>query len=282
MLDFQGAVEDHDMGTTHIVRGKDLRASTKRQKYVYDYLDWEYPRIRYWGNIQVSGIDAPMSTSSMEEMIESGELDGWDDVRCGTIRALKRRGFQPEAIREFYREMGVTENDASASIESLEKANTRVIDEDADRVFYVENPVELEISGFSTEKVEADPPVHPEHPERGTRNHTLEAENGNVTVLIDEDDFNDGFFRLKGLCNIHVQDGEAEFRPGDHKDALEKDADFIHWVPPGSKKRKLLMPDGSEVEGRLEPVSVDDGEIVQFERVGFARKEGDHFVFTHE
>ncbi|PSH01718.1 MAG: glutamate--tRNA ligase, partial [Nanohaloarchaea archaeon SW_10_44_10] len=132
MLDFQGAIEDHEMGTTHIVRGKDLRASTKRQKYIYDYFDWEYPDVRYWGDVQISGFNAPVSGSSLKEMIKEGELEDWDDPRAPTLRALRKRGFQPEAIQSFFIDMGVSESNVEASIKTLESENTDIIDEKAD------------------------------------------------------------------------------------------------------------------------------------------------------
>lgn len=270
LLDFQGAIEDQVMGTTHIVRGKDLRASTKRQKFIYDYLGWEYPDIMYWGNVQISGFDAPVSGSTISKMIDEGELEGWDDPRAPTLRALKRRGFQPEALQEFFIEMGVTENDIEASIEGLEKANTRVIDEDADRYFFVAHPEKLRISG-APEDIEADMQVHPEHPERGTRSPELEIEDGELEVFIDEDDFEDGFYRLKGLCNIEITGDKAVYREGDHKDALENDADFIHWVPKYAETAEVKMPDGRDLEGRIEPHSIQEDEIVQFERFGFVR-----------
>lgn len=281
MLDFQGAIEDHVMGTTHIVRGKDLRASTKRQKFIYDYFDWEYPHIQYWGTVEVTGFEAPMSTSTIAEMVQNGELDGWDDPRCGTLRALKRRGFQPEAIRDFFIEMGVTENDIEASIDGLEKANTRVIDEESDRAFFVKNPVELEISGVP-ENLKAEVPVHPDFQGRGERVHNLEIEDERVKIMVEEDDLVDGFFRLKGLCNIEIEDGEAEFRPGDHKKALENDADFIHWVPKEADRATVRMPSGRDIEGLVEPVEIEVDEVVQFERFGFARKDSeDIFFYTH-
>ena len=43
LLDFESAVEDHLLGTTHIIRGKDLTDSGSRQRYLYSYLGWEYP-----------------------------------------------------------------------------------------------------------------------------------------------------------------------------------------------------------------------------------------------
>ena len=281
LLDFQGAIEDKLMGTTHIVRGKDLRASTKRQKFVYEYFDWEYPDIRYWGNVRISGFDAPVSSSTLGKMVNKGELDGWDDPRAPTIRALKRRGFRPEAIRNFFREMGVTENDVEASIEGLEKENTRLIDEESDRAFLVRDPVRLEIEEVP-EDLKAEIPVHPDFPERGHREYDLDVENGKVEIFVEKKDLEDGFIRLKGLCNIKVEDGSAEYRPGDHKDALENDAEFIHWVPEQSKEVTVRMPDGVDFEGLVEPKNIEVDEVVQFERFGFARKDSQTvFYFTH-
>jgi glutamyl-tRNA synthetase, archaeal and eukaryotic family len=284
LLDFQGAIEDHIMGTTHIVRGKELRASTKRQKFIYRYLDWEYPNIMYWGKVQISGFDAPVSGSTIKKMIQDEELEGWDDPRAPTIRALKKRGFQPEALQEFFIDMGVTENDVEASVKSLEKENTRVIDEDADRYFFVADPVKLEVSGVP-EDLEADMQVHPEHPERGTRNPRLEIEDNELQVYIDEEDMEDGFYRLKGVCNIKISDGSAEYVPGDHKDALERDAEFIHWTPAYSDTATVRMPDGKNLEGPIEPNQIENGEVVQFERFGFVRcdsKENSLFYYAHQ
>lgn len=282
MLDFQGALEDHEMGTTHIFRGKDLRASKERQKYIYNYFDWEYPEVRHWGNVQISGFDAPVSGSELSNMIESGELDGWDDPRAPTLRALKKRGFQPEAIKDFFVEMGVTENDVDASIESLEKENTRVIDEDADRYFFVAKPEKLKIRG-APEDLKAEMEVHPEHPQRGVRSPQLEIEDGELEIFIDASDYRDGFYRLKGLCNIEIEDGEAEFREGDHKDALENDADFIHWTLEYAENAEVHMPDGETIVGRIEPNEVEDGEVIQFERFGFVRCESEGvYYFAHQ
>ena len=284
LLDFQGAIEDHVMATTHIVRGKDLRASTKRQKYIYEYFNWKYPEVMYWGTVQISGFDAPVSGSTISKLIDEGKLDGWDDPRAPTLRALKRRGFQPEALQDFFIDMGVTENDIEASVESLEKANTRVIDNDADRYFFVAQPEKLRITGLP-EDLEADMQVHPEHPERGTRSPELEIEKGELEIFIDQEDLEDGFYRLKGLCNIEISGGTAEYREGDHKIALEKDADFIHWTPIYSDTAKVNMPTGKTIEGRIEPNSIEEDEIVQFERFGFVRCDEKHeevFYYAHQ
>lgn len=281
MLDFQGAIEDQEMGTTHIVRGKDLRASTKRQKYIYEYLDWEYPYIQYWGTVEVSGFTAPMSTSSIAEMVENGELDGWDDPRCGTLRALKRRGFQPEAIQEFFIEMGVTENNIEASIESLEKENTRVIDEDADRYFFVDKPVEVTVKD-APQDIKAKIPVHPDV-DRGYRSPEVDVEDGSFKVHVNREDIEDDKVRLKGLCTIRFEDDEAYYVDEDHKEALEQDLDFVQWTPHDAGTVTVWMPDGRKVEGRIEPNDIETEEIVQFERFGFVRKEDNgRFIYGHQ
>ncbi len=281
MLDFAGAMEDQFMGTTHIVRGKELRASTKRQKYIYDYFGWEYPEVKYWGNVQISGFNAPVSGSTLGNMIEEGELDGWDDPRAPTLQALRKRGFQPEAIQNFFIEMGFSENDVEASVDTLETANRDVLEEEADRYFYVKEPVELEIEGVP-EDIEPEMPLHPDYPERGNRTPELGREDGTVTVCIEEEDMQEGFLRLKGLCNIEIENGEAEYVEGDHKVALEKDADIVHWVPESSEEATVVMPDAEENEGLLEPSSIEEDEVVQFERFGFVRKEGEErFFYAH-
>lgn len=271
MLDLAGALEDHFMGTTHIVRGKDLRASTKRQKYIYDYFGWEYPDIRYWGDVQISGFEAPVSGSTLGELIEDGDLSGWDDPQAPTLRALKKRGFQSESIRNFFVDMGVSENDVEASVETLESFNRDIIDENANRYFFVKDPVEITVSGVPTD-IEPEMPLHPDFPEKGDRSPELFRQKDKVKLLVEKEDAKEGFLRLKGLCNIRITgDGEAEYVEGDHTVAMEKDADIVHWSSTGSDDATVVMPDGSEIAGKLEKADISEDEVVQFERFGFVR-----------
>jgi len=281
MLDFQGAIEDHEMGTTHIFRGKELRASADRQKYIYNYFDWEYPHVNHWGDVQISGFNAPVSSSTLSEMIKDGELKGWDDPRAPTLRALRRRGFRPEAIRKFFVEMGVTETNIDASIETLETENTRVIDSDTERRYFVSNPVELEISGVPEDtKVEIS-----RHPEKdiGERTFSLEREDGDITVLVEGEDLEDGLIRLKGLCNVRIEDGSAEFVEGDHTVVLENNGDIVHWVPEDAETAEVYMPDGEVLEGRIEPSEFEIDDMYQFERFGFVRCDAENsFYYAHQ
>ncbi|MFP4174360.1 MAG: glutamate--tRNA ligase, partial [Halobacteriales archaeon] len=134
MLDFQSAVDDHLLGTTHIIRGKDLRDSEGRQRYVYDAFGWSYPEVLHWGRISVEEYGT-LSTSSLAEAIEEGEYEGWDDPRVPTVRALLRRGIRGDALREALLELGVSESDIEFSMEHVYSANRALVDDAANRYF---------------------------------------------------------------------------------------------------------------------------------------------------
>jgi len=126
MLDFAGAIEDYLNKTTHIIRGKDLRTSTERQEYMYKYLGWVYPVVNYWGRVSVEEF-GKISTSGIKKGIEEGKYSGWDDPKLPTLRALRKRGIKPEAIVEFWEDMGLSERDVKASLEKLEALNQKYL-----------------------------------------------------------------------------------------------------------------------------------------------------------
>jgi glutamyl-tRNA synthetase len=126
MLDFAGAIEDYLNKTTHIIRGKDLRNSTERQEYMYKYLGWVYPVVNYWGRVSVEEF-GKISTSGIKKGIEEGKYSGWDDPKLPTLRALRKRGIKPEAIVEFWEDMGLSERDVKASLEKLEALNQKYL-----------------------------------------------------------------------------------------------------------------------------------------------------------
>jgi len=123
-LDFIGAIADKIIGVTHIIRGKDLRDSTTRQEYVYKYLGWKYPVTLYWGRLKVHGF-GKLSTSQIRKGIEEGKYSGWDDPKLPTLKALKKRGITPEALREWFKSMGFTERDVAADLQILEAINRK-------------------------------------------------------------------------------------------------------------------------------------------------------------
>ena len=144
LLDFQSAIEDHEQGVTHIIRGKDLMDSTRKQTILYDNFGWTYPETLYWGRVKVNEFGG-FSTSSIRKSIEEGKFSDWKDPRLPTIKALKERGFEAQSLREFWSDIGLTQKDISISMKTIESFNSSIIDSKCERRTFVSNPVELDL-----------------------------------------------------------------------------------------------------------------------------------------
>jgi len=267
MLDFQSGIDDHELGVTHIIRGIDLQDSAKKQRFVYEYFGWEYPEVIHWGHVQVDAYDVPMSTSSIKQLIDDGELDGWDDPRAPTLKSLRRRGIRGDAIVEAMAGLGTSTSNVDLAMSTIYANNRELIDDESDRYFLVRDGLEVPLTGGPDE---ANPPLHPDFEDRGTRSIPV-----GDTVMVESDDLPGHGQRvwLKGLgCVENVRDA-FQFT-GDSIDVVKSgDVDVIHWVPgSGSIPCRMRTPDG-DVQGRAEPqvADLDPDEVVQFERVGFAR-----------
>jgi glutamyl-tRNA synthetase len=281
MLDFQSGIDDHLTGITHIIRGIDLQDSAKRQRFLYEYFGWEYPETIHWGHVGVDAYDVPLSTSSIKTRIEAGDLEGWDDPRAPTLASLRRRGIRGEAVVSAMVELGTSTSNVDLSMDSIYAANRELIDDDADRLFFVRDPVEKPVlMGPET----GEPPVHPDHEERGHR--TLRV---GGAVLIEPADIPPNGKRvwLKGYGPVRHTRDAFEFTGEDIEVVREEDVDVIHWVPADDNRQlRLRTPDGDE-EGYAEAGVVDyeSGDVIQFERVGFVRidaHEADAKIDAHE
>jgi len=281
MMNLSVAVDDHLMGMTHVIRGKDHLNNTHRQEYIYDYMGWERPRFYHYGLVNIP--DTVLKTSLIRQSIKEGDYSGWDDVRTGTLRALQRRGITPDAIRRYWIEGGIKSVDMQFSWENLFSMNRDVIDDASNRYFYVPSPQTLRFHGI--DRVESHAPLHPDHPERGER-HIIIREGDDV--LLSPEDMallqGSGMVRLKDLCNIELQDG-AHYA-GTDLSVLKKGVKVVQWVDQGSAPMEILMPDGSISSGRVErALMAEKGDTVQLERFGFVRlhHHGDKVsaVFAH-
>ena len=266
MLDFESAIEDHLLGLTHIIRGKDLMKSEKRQRFLYDHLGWDYPRTMLWGKIKMHEF-GKFSTSELRKAIERGEYEGWDDPQLPTLRALRRRGFKPEAIRKFFISMGVTRNDIAVSMKNLYAENRKMVDAEARRYFFVRNPVEMRLP--EVDSLVARALKHP------GREEYREIETGNTVYLSDADfaKLKAGLkVRLKYLCTVEVVSTEPLVaRVVDRATEPTTEMPVIQWAPTKGIKVVVKRPDGIE-EGIGEPlIATELGNVVQFERYGFVR-----------
>lgn len=284
LMNFSVAVDDHLLGITHVIRGKDHIANTRRQRYIFDYFGWEPPVYRHYGRMGIEGV--VLSTSQMRAGIAAGEYQGWDDIRIGTLRAIARRGITPEAVREAVLDIGIGETDISFSWENLFARNKAVVDPVANRYFFVPDPVLVRVKGAPDHVAHA--LLHPAHPERGTRDLHFTGQ-----ILLPREDMEKGrvMIRLKDLFNIEIsgegEDISARFAGESLAEARAQKAPIIQWLPEGTGiPCTLVTPTGNRA-GICEPgVAREKGAVVQFERVGFARidavtPEGIIAYFTH-
>lgn len=284
LMNFSVAIDDHLLGITHVIRGKDHIANTRRQRYIFDYFGWEPPVYRHYGRMGIEGV--VLSTSQMRAGIAAGEYRGWDDIRLGTLRAIARRGISPEAVREAVLDIGIGETDISFSWENLFARNKAIVDPSSNRYFFVPDPVPVRVQGGPDHVAHA--LLHPAHPERGTRDLHFTGE-----VILPREDLAEGraMVRLKDLFNIEMTgegtDISACFAGDSLADARARKAPIIQWLPAGAGVPcTLVTPDGDRA-GMCEPrVAAELGQVVQFERVGFARidavsAEGIIAYFTH-
>jgi glutamyl-tRNA synthetase len=268
LMNFSVAVDDHLLGMTHVIRGKDHIANTRRQKYIYDYFGWEQPTYFHYGRMSIE--DIVLSTSAMKAGIASGEFTGWDDIHLGTLRAIARRGFSPEAVRNAMIDIGIGQTDINFSWDNLFAANKAIVDPIASRYFFVPTPVLCHISG-ATEHI-AHPLVNPNDEAQGTRSLRFTG-----AVYLPGDELEDGkMLRLKDLFNVRVTetpDGFSLEYCGDSLDAARTEhARIVQWLPREQALRCMLHTPEGTIEGLCEPVVTRElNAVVQFERVGFAR-----------
>ena len=288
LYNFANVVEDHMQAITHVFRGKEHEHNTAVQERLYDALGWKPPVTINFGMLKLSGRGAHDSKLSwparhgvtvqggssmaggklhkrdIREMLASGKIAGWDDPSLPTIRALLRRGYQPQAIRQAVFACGLSKTDITFNIDSLNAENRKLIDKEANRYMVVFEPVRVEVAGLKEKKAKMQ--LHPDFPKRGQRSVPVD----NERIYVNASDFHEFIgkvVRLKGLCNIKLG-AHTDFIGNEPKAELQK----LHWVSEPNIKVILRRPEGSE-EGLGEPdiQKAKSGSIIQMERVGFGR-----------
>jgi len=126
-----------------------------------------------------------MSKRRLLELVKSGLVRGWDDPRMPTLSGLRRRGYTPEAIRDFADRISVAKRDSVVDIALLEHCLREDLNRRAPRAFAVLRPLRLVIENYPEGQVEEfEIPRNPEDPTAGTRRVPFSRE-----LFIEQDDF---------------------------------------------------------------------------------------------
>jgi len=126
-----------------------------------------------------------MSKRKLNLLVTDKHVEGWDDPRMPTISGLRRRGYTAASIREFIKRIGVTKQDNTIEMASLESCIREDLNENAPRAMAVIDPVKLVIENYPQgESEQVTMPNHPSKPEMGSREVPFSAE-----IWIDRADF---------------------------------------------------------------------------------------------
>jgi glutamyl-tRNA synthetase len=282
LYNMAAGVDDHLLGVTYIIRGKEHLTNGVRQEYLYKHLGWEYPQAIHYGRLKITG--AFLSKSKIVAGVKSGEFTGWDDPRLATFAALRKRGITAEAIKKMITDVGPKPADVTLSWENLYSYNRKILDPKCDRYFFVANPVKLAVKNVP-KAFDVKLPLHPEKPERGFRHYevTPAGEDRAVSFWITKKDAGNieagKVVRLMELFNVQVKaasdvEVEADFASEPYEDARKMKAQLIHWITTVEKfPCSVVMPDASSVYGFAEGAckKLKPNAVIQFERFGFVR-----------
>jgi glutaminyl-tRNA synthetase len=195
-----------------------------------------------------------LSKRKLKELVEAGHVWGWDDPRMPTLAGLRRRGYTPEAIREFLGRVGVAKTATTNEMSLLEHCLREDLNRRAPRVMAVLRPLRLVIDDYPEGRVEEIEAVNnPEDPGAGTRRMPFSRE-----ILIERDDFREDppkkYFRLAPGREVRLKHAylvrcESVVRDGATGEVVE-----IHCTH-DSRSRGGEAPDGRKVRGTLHWVS---------------------------
>jgi glutaminyl-tRNA synthetase len=288
MYDFTHCICDALEGITHSLCTLEFQDHRPLYDWVLDNINVNFhpPQIEF---SRLGLTHTVMSKRLLNQLVQDGLVDGWDDPRMPTIAGLRRRGVTPAAIREFCRRIGVTKQDNVVEVELLEFCVRQDLEDIAPRGMCVIDPLKVTVTNFSGEAETLEAPWHPQKPELGNRTVRFGAQ-----LWIEREDFSedpppkyrrlvpDGMVRLRNgfiiRCDEVVKgdDGEVielrcsyvpESRSGSDTSGL-KPKGVIHWVDDASavpvrvrRYERLYrdpIPDLSDPEGALTQNSVTE------------------------
>jgi len=281
LYNMAAGVDDHLLGITHVIRGKEHLTNMVRQEYMYKHLGWKYPEAIHYGRLKITG--AFLSKSKIVQGVREGFYTGWDDPRLATFAALRKRGITPDAIKKMIIGVGPKTADVTLSWENLYAYNRKILDPQSDRYFFVSEPTALKVK-YIPKIFRPKLLLHPEKPERGFREYTVtpKREEGAVFWIAkrDADAAEVGkVIRLMALFNVKIESVnadslEASFASEAYAEARKAKAKLIHWIPKGAEfPCQVIMPDATVNEGIAESAckKLKPDTVIQFERFGFVR-----------
>ena len=184
MYDFAHPIQDALEGITHSLCSLELENHRPLYNWVVENVSVpHHPRQIEFARL---GIDhTVLSKRKLRQLVEEGRVSGWDDPRMPTLCGLRRRGYTPASIRNFCDRVGVAKSPNTIEYSFLEYCLREDLNETAQRVMAVLQPVKLTITNYPENQTETfEVENNPNRPEEGTRQITFSR-----NLWIEADDF---------------------------------------------------------------------------------------------
>jgi glutaminyl-tRNA synthetase len=254
MYDFAHGYSDSIERITHSICTLEFENHRPLYDWLLEALDLYHPQQIEFARLNLTY--TVMSKRKLVELVKEGHVTGWDDPRMPTLSGMRRRGYTPEAIRDFCRRVGVAKRDGTSDVALLEHCLREDLNRRAPRVMGVLRPLRVVIESYPKGQVEElDAVNNPEDPAMGTRKVPFSR-----VLYIEREDFREDpprkFFRLAPGREVRLRYAYFVTCTDVVKD--EKTGEVVELrCTHDPDTRGGDAPDGRKVKGTLHWVSAD-------------------------
>jgi glutaminyl-tRNA synthetase len=195
MYSFAHPIEDAIEGVTHSICTLEFEDQRPLYNWVVEECEMEStPQQIEFNRLNLT--NTVMSKRKLKQLVDESYVDGWDDPRIPTISGLRRRGYTPESIRAFCRELGVSKVFSTVDSQMLDHFVREDLKMKAPRTMGVLRPLKVVITNYPEGQIEMlEAEINPENPEMGSRQIPFSRE-----IYIEQEDFMENppkkYFRL--------------------------------------------------------------------------------------
>jgi glutaminyl-tRNA synthetase len=251
MYDFAHCLSDSIEGITHSVCTLEFENNRELYDWFLDALNVYHPQQIEFARLNLNY--TVMSKRLLLRLVEGGHVAGWDDPRMPTLSGLRRRGYPPEAIRNFADVIGVAKSNSVVDFALLEHTIREYLNRHATRMMAVLRPLKVVIENYPEDQVEElDAVNNPEDPSAGTRKVPFSRE-----LYVEQTDFREDpprkYFRLSPGREVRLRYGYFITCTDVVKNDAGEVVELRCTYDPESKGGK--SPDGRKVKGTIHWVS---------------------------
>lgn len=248
MYDYAHPIEDALEGITHSLCSLEFEDHRPLYDWVIANVDLpDKPRQIEFARLGIN--NTVMSKRKLRQLVEGNYVSGWDDPRMPTLCGLRRRGYTPASIRNFCERIGVSKVNSTVEYGFLEHCLREDLNENAQRVMAVLDPVKLIITNYPedlTEEFEVE--NNPGKPEEGTRTVLFSRE-----LWIEREDFLEepfkGYFRLFPGNEVRLKTTYIVRCTGCKKDGDGNVIEVYAEYDPATRGGNT--PDGRKIKGTI-------------------------------